>query len=100
MMDVVILICGLPLTIPLGSKRVKTKASTNSSSGTPSRDGSNPVGRPGTFPIEVRDGRAHLLDPTNTDVQRGVLWCHPAYANRSIYWRNDKEIACWSFGKE
>jgi hypothetical protein len=23
-----------------------------------------------------------------------VLWSHPAYANRSIYARNDKEIIC------
>ena len=35
MIDVVILMCGLPCTTPLGSNRVNTKASTNSSSGTP-----------------------------------------------------------------
>ena len=40
--------------------------------------------------------RTHLLDPTNTDAQRPVLWVHPAYANRSIYWRNDKELVCAS----
>jgi outer membrane protein assembly factor BamB len=45
-------------------------------------------------------GRTHLLDPTNMDAHRPVLWSHPAYANRSIYWRNDKEIVSWSFAKE
>ena len=45
-------------------------------------------------------GRAHLIDPTNTDARRPVLWSHPAYANRSIYWKNDKELVCWSFAKE
>ena len=35
MMDVLILIVSFPETIPFGSKRVKMKASTNSSSGTP-----------------------------------------------------------------
>jgi outer membrane protein assembly factor BamB len=38
--------------------------------------------------------RAHLLDPTNTDARRpnAALWSHPAYANKSLYWRNDKEL--------
>jgi outer membrane protein assembly factor BamB len=45
-------------------------------------------------------GRAHLLDPTNTDARRPVLWSHPAYANKNIYWKNDKELVCWSFAKE
>jgi hypothetical protein len=35
--------------------------------------------------------RAHLLDPTNR-AGRPVLWCHPAYAHGSVYWRNDKEV--------
>ena len=38
--------------------------------------------------------RARLLQPTNNDAGRPVLWCHPAFANRSIYWRNDKELIC------
>jgi outer membrane protein assembly factor BamB len=38
--------------------------------------------------------RAHLLEPTGTASGRNVLWSHPAYANRSIYARNDKEIIC------
>jgi hypothetical protein len=36
--------------------------------------------------------RAHLLEPTNTAAGRDVLWSHPAFANRSMYARNDQEI--------
>jgi outer membrane protein assembly factor BamB len=36
--------------------------------------------------------RAHLLDPTSAAFGRDVLWSHPAFANRSAYVRNDKEI--------
>jgi hypothetical protein len=52
-------------------------------------------------------GRAHLLEPTNLMVasQRpkdrpAVLWSHPAFAHRSIYARNDKEIIRASLAKE
>lgn len=38
--------------------------------------------------------RAHLLDPLNKDCGRPVVWSHPAFANRRIYVRNDKEIIC------
>jgi outer membrane protein assembly factor BamB len=38
--------------------------------------------------------RAHLLDPTNPNPDRGVVWSHPAFANRSVYARNDKELVC------
>ena len=37
-------------------------------------------------------GRTHLLEPTNIAFGRNVVWCSPAYANRSIVVRNDKEI--------
>jgi outer membrane protein assembly factor BamB len=40
--------------------------------------------------------RAHLLDPVNRDPGRPVVWSHPAFANKSIYARNDKEIVCVS----
>jgi outer membrane protein assembly factor BamB len=46
--------------------------------------------------------RAHLLDATNRMVARqreheaSVLWSHPAFAHRSVYARNDKEIICAS----
>lgn len=38
--------------------------------------------------------RAHLLEPANKDPGRPVVWSHPAFANRRIYARNDKEIVC------
>jgi outer membrane protein assembly factor BamB len=40
--------------------------------------------------------RAHLLDPTNTAAGRDVVWSHPAFANRNVYLRNDKELVCAS----
>ena len=40
--------------------------------------------------------RAHILEPTNKDANRPVVWSHPAFANRCVYWRNDKEIVCVS----
>jgi outer membrane protein assembly factor BamB len=40
--------------------------------------------------------RAHLLEPTNSAMNRKVVWSHPAFANRSIYARNDREIVCAS----
>lgn len=44
--------------------------------------------------------RAHLLDPTNSDPGRPVVWSHPAFANKSVYARNDKEIVCVSLAAE
>lgn len=38
--------------------------------------------------------RSHLLDPTNPMPGRDVVWSHPAFANKKIYVRNDKEIVC------
>jgi len=38
--------------------------------------------------------RTHLLDPTNSAPGRDVVWSHPAFANRSVYARNDKELVC------
>jgi outer membrane protein assembly factor BamB len=43
--------------------------------------------------------RTHLIDPTNVDSGRPVLWCHPAVANRCIFWRNDKEMVCASLAQ-
>lgn len=37
---------------------------------------------------------AHLVDPVNRDPGRNVVWSHPAFANRCVYARNDKEIVC------
>jgi outer membrane protein assembly factor BamB len=48
--------------------------------------------------------RAHILSPTNTMAPpkgRRVVWTHPAYADKSIFVRNDKEIIRVSLaGKE
>jgi outer membrane protein assembly factor BamB len=51
--------------------------------------------------------RAHLLEPTNMMVadsrskdHPAVLWSHPAFAHRSIYARNDKEIIRVSLAAE
>jgi outer membrane protein assembly factor BamB len=44
-------------------------------------------------------GRAHLLEPTNEAFGRPVVWTHPAYANKCIFVRNDKEIVCASLAK-
>lgn len=43
--------------------------------------------------------RAHLIEPTNEAFGRPVVWSHPAFANRSIYVRNDKELAVFSLAK-
>ena len=40
--------------------------------------------------------RTHLLDPTSTAWGRDIVWSHPAFANHSVYARNDKEIICVS----
>ena len=40
--------------------------------------------------------RTHLLEPTNTAAGRKVVWSHPAYADRCIFARNDREIICVS----
>jgi outer membrane protein assembly factor BamB len=40
--------------------------------------------------------RAHLLEPTSAAFGRDVLWSHPAFANRNVYMRNDKELICVS----
>ena len=44
--------------------------------------------------------RAHLLDATNRDPGRFVVWSHPAFANRSVYARNDEEIVCASLAAQ
>jgi outer membrane protein assembly factor BamB len=44
--------------------------------------------------------RARLLEPDNRDPRRLVVWSHPAFANRSVYARNDHEIVCASLAKD
>jgi outer membrane protein assembly factor BamB len=38
--------------------------------------------------------RAKILEPTNPLVNRPVVWSHPAFANKHVYARNDKEVVC------
>lgn len=40
--------------------------------------------------------RTHLLDTTFSTRGREVVWSHPAFANRCVFARNDKEIICVS----
>jgi outer membrane protein assembly factor BamB len=40
--------------------------------------------------------RCKLLEPTNNAFKRPVVWSHPAFANRCVYARNDKELVCAS----
>src|SRR6266540_7167720 len=44
--------------------------------------------------------RAHLIDAVNRDPGRPVVWSHPAFANKSVYARNDQEIVCVSLAAE
>jgi outer membrane protein assembly factor BamB len=44
--------------------------------------------------------RAHLLEPTSSGGGRDVVWSHPAFANKSVYARNDKEIVCVSLAAD
>ena len=43
--------------------------------------------------------RAHLLEPTGK-AGRPVVWSHPAYANKCVFVRNDKEIICVSLAEQ
>lgn len=38
--------------------------------------------------------RAFLIAPTKKQLGRGVTWTHPAFANKHIFIRNDKELIC------
>ena len=39
------------------------------------------------------------IDPTNTAFGRDVVWCMPAFANKRMYVRNDKECICVDLAK-
>jgi outer membrane protein assembly factor BamB len=43
--------------------------------------------------------RTKLIEPTTTAFGRQVAWSHPAYANKCVFARNDKEIVCVSLAK-
>jgi outer membrane protein assembly factor BamB len=44
--------------------------------------------------------RTHLIEPTNLDPGRAVVWSQPAFANRCVYVRNDKELLCASLAAD
>ena len=39
-------------------------------------------------------GRFHVLDATNKTFGRPVVWSHPAFAQKCMFARNDKELVC------
>ncbi len=41
-------------------------------------------------------GRARVIEPTAECFGRTVVWSHPAYAQRHLFVRNDKQIVCIS----
>ena len=41
-------------------------------------------------------GRTHLIDPTSPLFEKKFAWAAPAFANRNIYVRNDRELRCYS----
>jgi hypothetical protein len=49
--------------------------------------------------------RVHLLEPTNGMAagfgrpKRMVLWSHPAFADRCMFARNDRELVCVSLAE-
>ena len=43
--------------------------------------------------------RAHVIEPTSDAFGRSVLWSHPAFANKCMFARNDKEIICFSLAE-
>ena len=44
-------------------------------------------------------GRFKMLEPTARNSNRKVVWSHPAFANKCVYARNDKEIVCYSLAE-
>jgi outer membrane protein assembly factor BamB len=44
--------------------------------------------------------RFHVLEPTERIFGRNVVWSHPAYANRCVFARNDKELVCVNLAAE
>lgn len=45
-------------------------------------------------------GTAKLLEPTGEAFGRSVVWTHPAFAEKCVFVRNDKEICCYSLAVE
>lgn len=43
--------------------------------------------------------RTRLIDPTDRDGGRPIVWSHPAFAGRCVFARNDREIICASLAQ-
>ncbi len=43
--------------------------------------------------------RTHVIAPTNNAMGRDVVWCAPAFANKRMYVRNDKELVVVDLAK-
>lgn len=44
--------------------------------------------------------RTQLIEPTDKDGGRPIVWSHPAFAGKCVFARNDKEIVCVSLAVE
>ena len=44
--------------------------------------------------------RTQLIEPTGAENGRQIVWSHPAFANRHVFARNDKEIICASLAAD
>ena len=44
--------------------------------------------------------RVKVIEPTNVAFGRNVVWCPPAWANRRVYIRNDKECLCLDLSED
>jgi outer membrane protein assembly factor BamB len=44
--------------------------------------------------------RAKLIEPTKKQLPRGVCWSHPAFANKHVFIRNDKQLICADLSKK
>ena len=46
--------------------------------------------------------RAHIIEPTGSigSPRRKVVWSHPAFADRAVFARNDKELVCVELAAE
>jgi outer membrane protein assembly factor BamB len=45
-------------------------------------------------------GRSKLIEPTQPIQRRMTVWSHPAFADKCVYARNDKELICVSLAAE
>ncbi len=44
--------------------------------------------------------RVKLIEPTHAIGSRKVVWSHPAFAQKSVYLRNDKVLKCYSLAEQ